>query len=93
MHGLRLLSILAAIAFLAPMAGAINVDPKDLPITGPSDATNTIPVGPETLYVYQSGQNIELWRETNTCAGLQRQAGFEGTKWCLADTKLADTVP
>ena len=85
MFGLRMLTAITLTALLVPLAGA-GPGPVDVPET--VDVTvplheNTITIGPETFYVFASG---EIWRETNKCAKLQR-APAEECAWRPADTR------
>lgn len=97
MYGLRMLPIIATILLVAPVTGAADVSLDDLPVTATADSQTAVTAGGETFYVVLVGpmgtapEGVELWQESNDCAKLQRQDGFVGGVWCVADTNLGAT--
>lgn len=86
MYGLRMLSIALVMATVVPLAGATpgeNLVPAHL-----TEGGAPIPVGSDTYYVYSAGSTLEIWKETNACAGLQRDGRFIGAVYCIADTRV-----
>lgn len=97
MNGLRMLAIVAALAFAAPLgaAGIVPSDEVELDHPGVGAYANAeVGVGGEKFYIVgPEGTNVEIWRETNKCAGLQKGPGLVNGIYCDADTRLADTMP